>query len=186
MNHAAQSVMRRLGCECGTDRAGGADLRHDQPVRRLACLVFALAAVSCAEHLPDQDLRILTAQPAAKLSSTDLWRDFDADAVSARRTYFGRALDVSGAPSFLEAEPPAGPHLFFVEAGERGIRARLLEDRAADVLAAAKVGERLTLRCFCEGLNEQGDVLLKSCIGVGTSGTAGASGATGTSGTAGG
>jgi hypothetical protein len=32
------------------------------------------------------------------------------------------------------------------------------------ILEAARVGERITLRCFCEGVDDA--VRLKSCIGV--------------------
>jgi hypothetical protein len=135
-------------------------------MRALAVLVVAVvvSASACAEHLPEQDLRILSAQPAAKLSASNLWADFSSDAVAARKTYFGRAVDVSGTPSAIAPAPPAGPLVFFAESGERGVRAMLLDERAADVIAATKVGERLTLRCFCEGLDDKGDVLLKSCI----------------------
>ena len=35
-------------------------------------------------------------------------------------------------------------------------------DRAKDVLESARPGEKITLRCFCQGLD--GHVILKSCI----------------------
>ena len=35
---------------------------------------------------------------------------------------------------------------------------------AHPTVAEAKAGARLTLRCFCEGIDENKDVLLKSCI----------------------
>ena len=128
-------------------------------------MVFALlAAVSCADHLPDQDLRILTALPQAKLSASDLWKDFQADAKAAGSRYFGRAVDVSDAPSAVEAQTPGGARLLFAQAGERGVVARLLDDRSAETLKEAKAGSRITLRCFCEGLDSNMDVLLKSCI----------------------
>jgi hypothetical protein len=43
-----------------------------------------------------------------------------------------------------------------------GVQANLLEERARGVLADATAGQRITLRCFCEGL--QTNVVLKSCI----------------------
>jgi hypothetical protein len=52
---------------------------------------------------------------------------------------------------FLQTTEPAG-----------GVEARLLDDRASATLAASPVGERVTLRCFCEGLET--NVILKSCI----------------------
>ena len=127
-------------------------------------LSVCLLTPACAEHLPDQDLRILTASPGAKLSADDLWKDFQKDPSAARRQYFGTAVDVSGRVSSFEADPTQTPHVFFGQPGGHGVRARLLDDRAAEIVKDAKAGDRLTLRCFCEGLDDQQDVLLKSCI----------------------
>ena len=131
---------------------------------RLAWIPFVLIAAACAEHLPEQDLRILKAQPAAKLSASDLWKDFQSDAAAARSRYFGKAIDVSDSPTAVEPEAPGGARILFTQAGERGVIARLLDERAAETARDAKAGVRLTLRCFCEGLTAEKDVLLKSCI----------------------
>ena len=132
--------------------------------RHVPALAALLVAVSCVNHLPDQDLRILNSQPAAKLSASDLWKDFQADAAGAKSRYFGKAVDISDAPSAVEPNAPSGPRMIFLQAGERGVVARLLDERAAATIAEAKAGARLTLRCFCEGLDDNKDVLLKSCI----------------------
>ena len=132
--------------------------------RHLLALAALLAVASCANHLPDQDLRILTAQPAAKLAASDLWKDFQADAAAAKSRYFGKAVDISDAPTAIEPNAPAGSRMIFLQAGERGVVARLLDERATATVAEAKAGARLTLRCFCEGLDNNKDVLLKSCI----------------------
>ena len=135
--------------------------------RHLLALAALLAVASCANHLPNQDLRILTAQPAAKLAASDLWKDFQADAAAAKSRYFGQAVDISDAPTAIEANAPnapAGSRMIFLQGGERGVIARLLDERATATVADAKAGARLTLRCFCEGLDENKDVLLKSCI----------------------
>lgn len=124
-------------------------------------LCLTLAGAACVSNLPEQDLRILSAQPSAKLSASDLWKDFQTDANKAKATYFGKAIDVSDKPTAIEAAK--GQYFFFGQAGEHGVRARLLDDKAAEILKDAKVGERLTLRCFCQGMDGQ-DVLLKSCI----------------------
>ena len=131
---------------------------------RTGLVILALVAGGCAEHLPDQDLRILTAQPAAKLSAADLWKDFQSDASAARGRYFGRAIDVTDAPTAVEPDAPGGARILFGQVGERGVIARLLDERAAETVKDAKVGARLSLRCFCEGLTGDKDVLLKSCI----------------------
>lgn len=131
---------------------------------RWSALFVAVLVVSCADHLPDQDLRILGAAPAAKLSADDLWKDFQADPAAARRRYFGKAVDISGRIGSIEADPARMPHIFFTQPGDHGVRARLLDEHAAHITKDLKAGERITLRCFCEGLDEKQDVLLKSCI----------------------
>jgi hypothetical protein len=116
-------------------------------VMRAPALVFGLAlSVGCVSRLPDQDLRILTAQPSAKLSASDLWKDFQADAGGARSRYFGEAIDVSDRPTAVEPDSPAGPRMVFLQAGERGVVARLLDEKATETLKDAKAGDRLTLR----------------------------------------
>jgi len=128
-------------------------------------VTVVLLASACAEHVPEQDLRILAvATPFAKLSADDLWKDFQRDPSAARRQYFGQAIDVSAEITSFEANLAKMPHIFFGQSGTPGVRARLLDDRAAETVKEIKVGDRITLRCFCEGLDEKQDVVLKSCI----------------------
>ena len=138
------------------------------PVMRFALAVVVVAAFAlsgCAEHVPDQDLRILAVTtPGAKLSADDLWKDFQRDPSAARRQYFGQSLDVSAKITSFEADLKKVPHIFFGQSGAPGVRARLLDDRAAETVKDLKVGDRITLRCFCEGLDDKQDVVLKSCI----------------------
>ena len=133
-------------------------------VRSATALLAALVLVSCVDHLPDQDLRILSAQPQAKLSASDLWKDFETDGAAAKTKYFGKAIDVSDRPTAIETDTAKRPSMFFAQAEERGVRAFLLDERAAEILKEAKVGQRLTLRCFCEGTDDKKDVVLRSCI----------------------
>ncbi len=130
------------------------------------CLVCAVVLLlpACVKHLPDQDLRILTAVPAAKLSTDDLWKDFQKDPAAARRQYFGKAVDVSGRVISIAPDAAKIPVIAFSQADQHGVRARLLDERAAETAKGATAGARVTLRCFCEGLNEEQDVVLKSCI----------------------
>jgi hypothetical protein len=127
-------------------------------------VLVGISSASCVSRLPDQDLRITAASPAAKLSASDLWKDYQADAKAAKSKYFGAAVDVSDAPTAVEPQAPGGARLVFGQGGEHGVIARLLDDRAAETLKEAKAGTRLTVRCFCEGPDGNGDVLLKSCI----------------------
>jgi hypothetical protein len=130
--------------------------------RWIVCLTVAGAA--CVSNLPDQDLRIVQTQPSAKLSASDLWKDFQTNAAKAKADYFGKAIDVSDKPTAIETDSAKGQHLYFGQTNDHGVRARLLDERAAEILKEAKVGSRITLRCFCQGLDEKQDVLLKSCI----------------------
>lgn len=131
---------------------------------RALLLALVLFAPACMNSLPDQDLRILSVAPRAKLSTEDLWKDFQRDPSAARRQYFGTAVDVSGKVIAIEPDATKVPVVVFSEAGQHGVRARLLDERAAETVKVAVVGARITLRCFCEGLTPQQDVLLKSCI----------------------
>ena len=122
----------------------------------MGCLAWA----ACVNRLPDQDLRIRSAAPAAKLSVADLWQDYQRDRAGADGKFWGKAVEVSG--NVTAEDDSAAPALFFAQADQRGVRARLLDEDAAAILKNASVGQRVTLLCFCEGL--QTDVILKSCI----------------------
>ncbi len=134
-------------------------------MKRIAALAVIVLVAACADHLPDQDLRITTAAPQAKLPTDELWKDFQRDPQAARRQYFGKALDVTGKVIGVETDAAGLPaFVVFSEAGLHGVRARLLDERARETAKAAVVGSKITLRCFCEGLTPAQDVLLKSCI----------------------
>ena len=133
-------------------------------MKRTAVLAVVALVAACVQHLPDQDLRITTAAPAAKLPADDLWKDFQKDAAAARRQYFGKAVDISGTVAAIQPDASKVPVVFFGPADLHGVRARLLDERATETVKALAVGSRSTLRCFCEGLTEQQDLLLKSCI----------------------
>jgi len=126
-----------------------------------ACASLGVAA-GCVDRLPDQDRRILQAGPVAKMSTGDLWNEYQSDRRAADRKYWGKPVEISGRVSSAVTEAP--PRLMFLpEPGAAaGVEARLLDDRAQSILAEAAAGTRVTLRCFCEGL--QKNVILKSCI----------------------
>ena len=46
--------------------------------------------------------------------------------------------------------------------GELGVRANLLDEQAPAILAKTKEDPRVTLKCYCEGLD--GNLILKSCV----------------------
>jgi hypothetical protein len=137
--------------------------------RRRTLLTIAAAAAcalsaACAQHVPDQDLRILDAAPAAKMTPDDLWKDFQSDRRAATGRYHGKAVDISGRISTIVTEP-ARQAIMFVQkgAGENvGVEARLLDERAALTTKDLAAGQRITLRCFVEGLEK--NLILKSCV----------------------
>jgi len=134
--------------------------------KRLALSFLCLAlSVACVTQLPEQDMRILEVKNvSAKLTAADLWKDFQQNAASAKSTYFGKAIDLSDKPTAIESDATKGQQVYFGQTTEHGVRARLLDTRAPEILKEAKVGARITLRCYCEGLDDKQDVILKSCI----------------------
>jgi len=119
-----------------------------------------LAGAACADTLPEQDRRITQATPFEKLSADVLWKDYQADKNAANRRYFGKAVDVTGKVTSVESSAPK--RVMFEQVEAVAVEARLLDDQADAILAAAVVGERVTLRCYCAGLS--GNVILTSCI----------------------
>ena len=126
----------------------------------LACIMWAHG---CADTLPEEDKRIYAATPSAKLSADILWKDYAKDAQAADALYWGRPLEVSGR---VTAVTPGQPHLVltFGYEDQPGVQATILDDESAALTSTVKVGDRVTLRCYCEGLD--GFVKLKSCIAV--------------------
>jgi hypothetical protein len=135
-------------------------------VKRFAPVLAALVVLSAcaADHLPDQDLRILGAPPAFKMPPDELWKEFQRDPKAARTQYFGKAIDLSGKVVATQPDATKNPVVYFSNPAEPGLRARLLDDRADAIVKNATPGARITLRCFCEGLTADRNLLLKSCI----------------------
>lgn len=131
--------------------------------RTLCRLVIAALSLDagCTSTLPDQDRRIYAAVPVAKMSAADLWSDFHRNQPDATKKYLGKAIEVSGSVTGLSRDKPASS-LFFKQDHDLGVRANLLDDEAAQILASLGEGQRITLRCFCAGLS--GNVILKSCV----------------------
>ena len=126
----------------------------------LPCVLLA----ACVDRLPAEDRRITLAAPVAKLSASDLWQDYDKDAAAANRKYFGGSIEVTGKVTLVDSSQPSSTFVMFGQTETFGVRAILLGDEAAAIVKAAKVNDRLTLRCFCEGKGLDGHVSLRSCI----------------------
>jgi len=117
---------------------------------------------ACVNRLPDQDLRILGAVPDAKLSVELLWKEFQSNSDQATRNYFGRVVEITGSATRVGDDVPTDRYVFFAQAGEFGVRANLLDEQAAEILAKTKEDSRATLKCYCEGMD--GNLILKSCV----------------------
>lgn len=135
--------------------------RRAASVGAIACL--AALAAACVDRLPEQDLRILEAVPTERLSAALLWEDYQKDAAAADRRYRGKAIVITGSPADVGTGEPGQRFIRFVAADRKGaVRANLLDEQAESILGAAKGAARVTLKCFCEGL--EGDIVLKSCV----------------------
>lgn len=97
----------------------------------------------------------------AKMSTDDLWKDYQQSVKEADAKYWGKAVEVSGIVSAVDRGTSS--QIVFGQAPDVRVRARLLDDTAQDLLAAAAEGQRIRLKCFCEGFKDAA-VLLKSCV----------------------
>ena len=130
-------------------------------IRLLVSVVPVVFVLSCVDSLPVQDLRILEATPAAKVSADILWEEYQADPAAADSRYWGRAVEVTGTVTSADSDT-VDAYVLFGQTETFGVRADVLDEQAAAVIAAVKLGEKLTLKCFCAGLD--GHVRLKSCM----------------------
>jgi hypothetical protein len=129
-----------------------------------AVLLTTVLLVSCAQHLPDQDLRILDVRSGIKTSPEFVIQDYQTDKAAADRTYHGKAIDLSGKVTSIEPAATGSKILFTPESKTTPVtvEARLLDDRASETLKDLAAGQRVMLRCFVEGMET--NVILKSCI----------------------
>jgi hypothetical protein len=123
----------------------------------------ALILAGCAKTLPDQDLRITEATPQIKVSADILWKDYQSDRAAANRRYHGKAVLVTGVTTGIEKSSPASRFVMFGQTNGQppGVQANLLTDTADQVLAGLEPKQRITLKCFCDGLST--NLVLKSC-----------------------
>jgi hypothetical protein len=127
---------------------------------RLAITIIAAIGLACGPAVSDHDNRIFVTPASLKLSAAELSAAYSSDAGAADRRYRGRVLEVSGVIGKLD---PGAASLTLAGA-EKGpaVEASLHEDVAAEMVKKLADGQRVTIKCFCEGLNQ--DVRLKSCV----------------------
>ena len=130
-------------------------------MKRLFVIMIAIAGgLACGPAVSDHDNRIFAMPASLKLSAVDLSTAYAADAGAADGRYRGRVLEVSGV---IDKVHP-GPQQLMLIGAEKGpfVEASLHEDVAAGLLKTMSDGQRVTIKCFCEGLNQV--VRLKSCV----------------------
>src|SRR5262245_25722872 len=165
-------VQRRFVSSSGSRSSSRTRLRCSSSRRitpmRLPLLAAVVASVAapclfgCVDRLPDQDLRVVGAIPAAKMSADILWEEYQRDQRQANRSYWGKVIEITGTVTKVGDDVPTDRYLLFGQKDGFGVRANLLDERAAEILAEARSNPRLTLKCFCDGLS--GNVVLKSCV----------------------
>lgn len=122
-------------------------------------MIIAAFTLACGPAVSDHDNRIFALPASLKLSAADLSTAYVSDSGAADGRYRGRVLEVSGV---INEVHPGGASLMLAGA-EKGplVEASLHEDVAAGMLKTLANGQRVTIKCFCEGLSQQ--VRLKSC-----------------------
>lgn len=131
-----------------------------KPVAVALAVALAAGSAGCATTLPEQDRRILETTATAKLSTEDIWKDYQQNRADADSRYWGRAVEVSG--KVIGVEKDRKQLLFGEVADNPQVRASLLDDQAEAILTAAAPGQRIRLKCFCAGVEQA--VVLKSCV----------------------
>jgi hypothetical protein len=121
-----------------------------------AAALFLFAA--CAPSVSDHDNRIFASPASVKLSAIDLASAYASDKGAADDKYRGRVIEISGVARSVGA---AVVTLAADDAGQV-IEASLHEDTAVEFLKTVVAGQRVTLKCFCEGFDQR--VRLKSCV----------------------
>lgn len=124
-----------------------------------AAVLWLAAAVACGPAVSDHDNRIFATPASLKLSAVDLSSAYQSDAGTANGRYRGRVLEVSGV--IKEVHPGGLVRLTGTENGPL-VDASLHEDVAVELLKTFANGQRVTIKCFCEGLDQT--VTLKSCV----------------------
>ena len=129
-------------------------------MKRLIVLFAAVCHFACGPAVSDHDNRIFAIPASVKLSAVDLSTAYASDAGAANDRYRGRVLEVSGV---IDKTHTGGPSLRLA-GSEKGpvVEASLHEDVAAEFLKTVAGGQRITIKCFCEGLDQL--VRLKSCV----------------------
>jgi hypothetical protein len=136
-------------------------------IRRVVCAATLALAASCARTVPNHDDRVITAPPSAKMSAVDLAAAYQKDPRDADRQYWGHIVEVTDPVVAVNKDDPARPYIVFKTPGPVAVEAHLHDDRAAAILEKVVEGERITLKCLCEGVKTEPlktSVVLKSCV----------------------
>ena len=136
-------------------------------LRRVALAVTVTLLCACARTVSNHDDRVLTTPPAAKMAAVDLAAAYEKDASGSNSQFWGRVVEVTDPIALIVKADPMQPYIIFKTPGPLGIEAHLHDDRAAAVVENLVEGERITLKCLCEGVKTESMktvVVLKSCV----------------------
>ena len=126
--------------------------------------LVAAAVAGCGPAVSDHDNRIFALTASVKLSAADLSSTYGADSAMADGRYRGRVLEISGVVTRVQPAAAPAPAVVTLKGGDASplVEASLHEDAGAEMLKTIAEGQRITLKCFCEGLDQR--VRLKSCV----------------------
>ncbi|MSO48995.1 MAG: hypothetical protein EXQ49_03680 [Acidobacteria bacterium] len=129
-------------------------------ISAISVIAALSGSAACGPSVSDHDNRIFSLPASVKLSAVDLSSAYAADAGAADGRYRGRVIEISGVIRGLRPDATA-VNMAGAEVGPV-VEASIHDDVAAQVLKGVADGQRLTLKCFCEGLDQH--VRLKSCV----------------------
>lgn len=129
-----------------------------------AMMLMAAGLAACGPAVSDHDNRIFALPASVKLSAVDLSIAYASDAGAADGRYRGRVMEVSGVVSKVQPAVAPATAVIVLKGSEAGplVEASLHEEAAAEMLRTIAEAQRITIKCFCEGLNLH--VRLKSCV----------------------
>lgn len=120
-------------------------------------LIVVAAGIAAWKYFEKTD-DLVSKEPTAKLTATELLAAFDADTAAASRRYVNKILEVTGTVTTLDSSAVA-----LGEDGNPSVVTVGLDERHLDDIKSLNVGDTVTLQGECTGYEKAaGDDLLAS------------------------
>lgn len=106
----------------------------------------------------------IKANPDFRIVASDLFMEFQSDALTANEKYNGKVLALIGSLSSVETTDTQTIAVFAIEEGlfgDAGIRMSMLTEYS-DRVSQLTPGSKITIKGFCSGYNET-DVIMEHC-----------------------